>query len=146
MVKGLLAGKDDPDLDIFGLIGLGVGASQRAKDLVIKGLIAEELELINKELEKFKKGRGAPTKAFSINEIRAHKVLGARNMLQKTGEQIISQKILLDVARQVENILIQYGSVLEKDRVFPKFANERTMQNSVSKGLKKLGIDLKIHE
>jgi hypothetical protein len=42
-LTGLFGGSIDPN-DPFALVGLGVGATQRAKDLVLKGLEVEHQE------------------------------------------------------------------------------------------------------
>lgn len=129
---GLLGG----ELDFFAELGLGFGASDRAKLLVLKGLEAELGEL----RRQMKPTRGRPRKEFpNIDIERAAAVLGAADLWRDTlGEGPPTQKAAIDLAIQIDTILVKAAV-----RSAPLFGGKMTtflrLQNSVSKGLADLG-------
>jgi hypothetical protein len=157
-LTGLLGGSIDPN-DPLALVGLGVGATQRAKDLVLKGLEVERQEeltafLENKlaklaaeetalnesatSLDKFlalKSGtKGRPTKGWlTIDVERAAVVIDAASMyFERFNKKIASQEKAIDMALQIDAILVESGD--RNKRLFR--VAMPAIRNSVSKGLK----------
>jgi hypothetical protein len=130
---GLLGG----ELAIFVILGLGLGASARTKELVLKGLLAEQMSLFE---ARAKRGRGRPRKEVpNIDRERAAAVLGADDLWRdKKGEGAPTQKAAIELAIQIDAILVKAGA-----RNTPLFGGEMTtfarLQTSVSKGLRELG-------
>ena len=129
---GLLGG----ELDLFGIIGLGLGASDRAKELVLKGLLAELAERIRQ----LKPTRGRPRKGtLNIDLERAAAVLGADKFLRDTrGRSARTQKEAIEIAIQIDQIL--FDERVRDKRLFGN-AETKTFQDSVSKGLRDIGED-----
>ena len=157
-LTGLLGGTIDPN-DPLALVGLGVGATQRAKDFVLKGLEVERQEeltvLIENELAKLAAdeialserrksldkllgsksgGKGRPTKGWlTIDVERAAAIIDAASMyFEKFNRKISSQEKAIDMAMQIDAILVKHGS--RNKRLFR--AGMSAIRNSVSKGLK----------
>lgn len=124
------------DSDPLASIGLGLGASLEARRLALLGLLAE----VDEKLADLKPKRGAPKKAMSISVNRAAAVLGADDFLRrKTGKGAGTQKKAIEVAAQIDRILCE-----TEQRNKPLFGKATTMerlQNSVSEGLRELGVD-----
>lgn len=128
---GLLGG----ELDIFGLIGLGLGATPRAKELVLKGFALEYLEQSKLLAKSLKRKRGAPTKDISINVERAAAVLGASDLFREiTGRDCPSQKAAIALAQQIDQILSDADPT--RTSLFPNTVTFKTFQDTVSDGLK----------
>ena len=120
---------ENPDDKLFREIGLGAGSSQRAKELVILGLLSEF---------KTKKRRGRPEVIITKDMKRADRILG---VIKLTGRSDLSQVELINVARQIERILIDKGQ--EVEILFSEHGqSDRALKNSVSAGLKALGENL----
>ena len=157
-LTGLLGGTIDPN-DPRALVGLGVGATQRAKDFILKGLEVERQEeltvLIENELAKLAAdeialserrksldkllgsksgGKGRPTKGWlTIDVERAAAIIDAASMyFEKFNRKISSQEKAIDMAMQIDAILVKHGS--RNKRLFR--AGMSAIRNSVSKGLK----------
>ena len=108
---GLLGDPDPNSPDyFFSSIGLGLGASDRAKELVVKGLIFESMESSKLELAAMKTPVGRPPVIVTIDMERANRVLGTA---ERMGRSDLSQVELINVARQVENILIGEGIAIK---------------------------------
>jgi hypothetical protein len=131
-----LVGLLGDELDLFAAVGLGHGASDRAKSLVLKGLESELSEL----RRQLKPTRGRPRKEFpNIDIERAAAVLGAADLWRdEMGEGPPTQKAAIELAIQIDTILVKAAV-----RSAPLFGGEMTtfprLQNSVSKGLANLG-------
>ncbi len=132
---GLLGG----ELDLFALVGLGLGASGRAKELVLKGLLAELDERLKLLKEEQKRGRGRPKKDLpNIDIERAAAILGADDLwLNLTGKHAPTQKAALGLACQIDDILFQSGN--RTRRLFGGTTTEKSFQDSISRGLRKIG-------
>lgn len=131
---GLLGG----ELDLFAVVGLGLGASDRAKVLVLKGLEAELRELICQP----KPFRGRPRKDTSnIDVERAAAVLSADKFLRdKFGRGARTQKEAIEVAIQIDRILCEGGA--RNQRLFDdNMVAFKRFQDSVSVGLRGIGED-----
>jgi len=157
-LTGLLGGSIDTN-DPLALVGLGVGATQRAKDLVLKGLEFERQEELNafienelaklaadetalnerlKSLDKLlgskSGGKGRPTKGWLTLDVeRAAAIIDAASMyFERFNRKISSQEKAIDMAMQIDAILVKHGS--RNKRLFR--AGISAIRNSVSKGLK----------
>ena len=160
-LTGLLGGSIDPN-DPLAFVGLGVGATQRAKDVILKGLeverqealkaflknedaklAAEEAALAAKmaDLDKFQGsrtgGKGRPTKGWlTIDVERAAAVIDAADLyFQSFDKKIASQEKAIEIALQIDAILVKSG---DRERSLFLHTNMRGIRNSVSKGLKEL--------
>ena len=157
-LTGLLGGSIDTN-DPLALVGLGVGATQRAKDLVLKGLEFERQEELNafienelaklaadetalnerlKSLDKLlgskSGGKGRPTKGWLTLDVeRAAAIIDAASMyFERFNRKISSQEKAIDMAMQIDAILVKHGS--RNKKLFR--AGMSAIRNSVSKGLK----------
>jgi hypothetical protein len=157
-LTGLLGGSIDTN-DPLALVGLGVGATQRAKDLVLKSLEFERQEELNafienelaklaadetalnerlKSLDKLlgskSGGKGRPTKGWLTLDVeRAAAIIDAASMFfERFNRKISSQEKAIDMAMQIDAILVKHGS--RNKRLFR--AGISAIRNSVSKGLK----------
>ena len=130
---GLLGG----ELDFFAKVGLGWGASDRAKELVLKGLVAE----LDERIRQFKPKRGRPRKGtLNIDVERAAAVLGANDLsLATCGRDARTQKEAIEIAIQIDGILFEGG--VRGKRLFGKTVTGERFQDSVSKGLHAIGED-----
>jgi hypothetical protein len=142
--KTLLAdgmGTSDPldgERDLFAEIGLGLGASLRAKELVLKGLLAEIYEQHLADAADEKRGRGRPNKETSVDIERAAAALAADDLWRdKTGKGCFTQQDAIDLAKQIEKILFE--SEHRQSRLFAKTTSESRLTTSVSKGIGILG-------
>jgi hypothetical protein len=159
-LTGLLGGSIDPD-DPLALVGLGVGATQRAKDLVLKGLEVERQEeltaFFEKELAKLvveksalkeratsldkflalKSGtKGRPRKGWLTLDVkRAAAIIDAANLyFQRFQKKIETQEKAIEIALQIDKILVENGN--REEGLF--LSAMPAIRNSVSKGLKEL--------
>ena len=157
-LTGLLGGSIDTN-DPLALVGLGVGATQRAKDLVLKSLEFERQEELNafienelaklaadetalnerlKSLDKLlgskSGGKGRPTKGWLTLDVeRAAAIIDAASMFfERFNRKISSQEKAIDMAMQIDAILVKHGS--RNKKLFR--AGMSAIRNSVSKGLK----------
>ena len=157
-LTGLLGGSIDTN-DPLALVGLGVGATQRAKDLVLKGLeferqeelnafienelaklaadetaLSERLKSVDKLLESKSGGKGRPAKGWLTLDVeRAAAIIDAASMyFERFNRKISSQEKAIDMAMQIDAILVKHGS--RNKRLFR--AGISAIRNSVSKGLK----------
>lgn len=132
---GLLGGK----VDFFGALGLELGATVRAKELVLKGIAFEYQEKLKLLAEAEKLQRGRPKKSFpNIDAQRAAAVLGANDLWRaKTGQDAPTQKAAIELAQQIDQILC--SAELGRKPLFGNMTEFKSWQDSVSKGLRKLG-------
>ena len=157
-LTGLLGGSIDTN-DPLALVGLGVGATQRAKDLVLKGLeferqealtafienelaklavdetaLSERLKSVDKLLGSKSGGKGRPTKGWLTLDVeRATAIIGvARMYFERFNRKISSQEKAIDLAMQIDAILVKHGD--RSNRLF--LVAMPAIRNSVSKGLK----------
>ena len=153
-LTSLLGGSIDPN-DPLAFVGLGVGATQRAKDLVLKGLEAERQEALmafleNKytklaaeeaalaakmaDLDKFygsrTGGKGRPTKGWLTIDVERD---AADFYFQGSDKKISSQEKAIEIAVQIDAILVKSG---DRERSLFLHTDIRGIRNSVSKGLK----------
>lgn len=96
--------------DFFRELGM-TDATDRAKELALRGYMAELDEKIAAHNAVQRRGRGAPKKKFSIDVVRADRVLGAAEMLRRNGFPPQTVRSLIDVAVQVESILASRGLI-----------------------------------
>jgi hypothetical protein len=134
---GLLGG----ELDVFGIIGLGLGASPRAKELILKGLLFEFAEQEKVLTGKQKRSKGRPRKDFPKIDIeRGAAVLGADDLWRdKTGKGLPTQKAAIELAQQIDRILCKNDSA--RKPLFGTMTEFKRVQDSVSKGLREIGLD-----
>ncbi len=138
--------------DLFASLGLGLGGSERAKALVLKGLLSERMAEIEKQLADMKPTRGRPNGGPSLDARRAAAVLGADDFYRnRLGKPAPTQKAAIELAIQIDRLLSERDrGVIEAGKVpLPKhkqhmslFGNMTTfarLQTSVSKGLRELG-------
>lgn len=157
-LTGLLDGTIAPN-DPLALVGLGVGATQRAKNLVLKGLEVERQQELNafvenklaklaadqtalnerrKSLDKLlgsKSGaKGRPTKGwFTLDVERAAAIIDAASWyFQRFGKKIDTQERAIEIALQFDEIFVDIG--VRNKRLFP--VGMPAIRNSVSIGLK----------
>ena len=130
---GLLGG----ELDLFAVVGLGWGASDRAKELVLKGLVAE----LDERIRQWKPKRGRPRKGtFNIDLERAAGALAADKYLRKKrGRGARTQKEAIETAKKHDEILFEGG--VRGKRLFGETVTDERFQDSVSKGLRAIGED-----
>lgn len=131
---GLLGG----DFDLFAAVGLGLGASDRARVLVLKGLAAELGELICQ----MKPTRGRPRRdTWNIDVERAAAVLSADQLLrERFGRGARTQKEAIEIAMQIDRTLFECGA--RNRRLFDdKMVAFKRFQDSVSRGLRGIGED-----
>ena len=158
-LTSLLGVPIDPD-DPLAFVGLGLGATQRAKDLVLKGLqferqeelesfIESEISRLNAEraalaekradLDKFlgvrTSGRGRPTKGWlTLNVKQGAAVIDAADLYyQRFGKKMSSQEHAIEFAMALNRALVDQG--LRERELF--ISAMPAIRNSVSKGLKK---------
>ena len=161
-LTSLLGVPIDPD-DPLAFVGLGLGATERAKELVLKGLEYEqrqelhaflqaELSRLDAEMAELDgrradldrlvggptSGRGRPSKGwFNIDVKRASATLAADDFhYEKKGEHFSSQIDAIHLAIEIERILFTHGQI--EDRLFDPMTSIKTFQDSVSAGLQKL--------
>lgn len=157
-LTGLLGGAINTK-DPLALVGIGVGATQRAKDLILKGLeferqeelkafmkdeiakLAAEEVALNEELKRLDKllgsksgTKGRPTKGWLTIDIeRAAAVIDAADLyFERFNRKISSQEKAIDIAIQIDAILVKHGD--RNKRLF--WVTMPAIRNSVSKGLK----------
>ena len=100
----------DGERDLFAEIGLGLGASLRAKELVLKGLFAEVYEQHLADAAEEKQGRGRPKKEIFVDVERAAATLAADDFWRgKIGKGLLTQKDATHLAKEIEKILIESG-------------------------------------
>lgn len=119
--------------------GLGLGATKEARRWALLGYCTEQLRRFEEQLSKLKPRRGRPTVKITVDMKRAAAVLAADDFwCDKTGERLQTQKIAIELAAQIDKILCEAGG-----REKPLFGSMTTMkrfQDSVSKGLRELGL------
>lgn len=157
-LTGLLGGSIDTN-DPLALVGLGVGTTQRAKDLALKGLeferqealtafienelaklavdetaLSERLKSVDKLLGSKSGGKGRPAKGWLTLDLeRAAAIIDAASMyFERFNRKISSQEKAIDMAMQIDAILVKHGS--RNKKLFR--AGMSAIRNSVSKGLK----------
>jgi hypothetical protein len=124
----------DGERDLFAEIGLGLGASLRAKELVLKGLFAEIYEQHLVDLAEMKRGRGRPKKETSIDIERAAAVLAADDFVRaKTGKGCLTQRDATQVAKEIEKILVESGCL--RSGAFTNPPADGPLATSVSRGI-----------
>lgn len=122
------------------LMGVGFGASPEAKRFMLLGYYSEQIRILDQKLAQMKQGKGRPKANITIDIKRAAAVLGADDLYRDTtGSGALTQKAAIDLAAQIDKILCDNGK-----RGKPLFGQMTTMkrwQDSVSKGLRELGIE-----
>ena len=161
-LTSLLGVPINPD-DPLASVGIGLGATERAKELVLKGLefelqqelqsfVQAELSRLDAEMAELNGrradldklvggrtgGRGRPSKGwFNIDVKRASAALAADDFhLESTGKHFSSQIEAIHLAIEIETILFTHGQI--EDRLFDPMTSIKTFQDSVSAGLQKL--------
>jgi len=117
-----------------------LATSQRKQELITKGELFEIWLDMEMRLKKLKPGKGRPKKGFlSIDVERAAAVLGADDLWRNiTGKGAPTQKAAMETAAQIDEGLVEHG--LRCKPLFDNMTSLPTLQNSVSRGLKALGI------
>ena len=153
----------DPD-DPLAFVGLGLGATDRAKELVLKGLEFERQEELKSfieseisrlsadgaalaekqaDLEEFfgarTSGRGRPTKGWLTLDVKqAAAVIDAADLYyQRFGKKMSSQEHAIEFAMALNRALVDQG--LRERELF--VSGMSAIRNSVSKGLKEFPDD-----
>ena len=158
-LTSLLGVPIDPD-DPLAFVGLGLGATQRARDLVLKGLefecqeefieseisrldaecaaLAEKIADLNELLGARTGGRGRPSKGWlTIDVKRAAAVLSVDDIYRnKKGKSFSRQIDAINSAIKIEKVLFERG--LLEDRLFDPMTTIKRFQDSVSAGLQEL--------
>ena len=161
-LTGLLGGSIDTN-DPLAFVGLGVGATQRAKDLVLLGLeyekqlslqafieseitrldadsavLAEKIADLDELLGARASGRGRPRKGWLTMDVkRAGAVLGADDLYRdKKGESFSRQIDAINFAIEIEKVLFEHGHL--EERLFDPMTTIKRFQDSVSAGLQEL--------
>ena len=158
-LTSLLGVPIDPD-DPLAFVGLGLGATQRARDLVLKGLefecqeefieseisrldaecaaLAEKIADLNELLGARTGGRGRPSKGWlTIDVKRANAVLGADDLYREKRGKSFSRHIdAINFAIKIEKALFENGHL--EERLFDPMTSTKRFQDSVSAGLQKL--------
>lgn len=161
-MAGLLGGTIDSE-DPLAFVGLGLGATQRAKDLVLLGLeyekqlslqafiegeitrldaesaaLAKQIADLDELLGAHSSGRGRPRKGWlTIDVKRAGAVLGADDLRRdKVGDGFARQIDAINFAIKIESSLFELGHL--EERLFDPMTTIKRFQDSVSNGLKKL--------
>ena len=130
---GLLGG----ELDFWGKIGLGMGASPRARELIVKGMLFEKYHEIERKLSELKRKPGRPKEFISIDVRRASAVLGAAELaLERNPEIALTQKAAIEIAQQIDKILVEAGE--RESALFDDMTTFARIQTSVSRGLSEL--------
>lgn len=159
-LTGLLGGSIDTN-DPLALVGLGVGATQRAKDLVLLGLeyekqlllkgfceseitrldadsavLAEKIAELDEFLGAGASGRGRPRKGWLTLDVkRAAAVIDAADWyFQRFQTKVETQERAIEIAQKIDKILVETG--IREEGLF--LAAIPAIRNSVSKGLKEL--------
>jgi hypothetical protein len=161
-LTSLLGVPIDPD-DPLAFVGLGLGATQRARDLVLKGLefeqqlelqtfveseisrldaeiaaVAEKIADLDELLGAQTGGRGRPSKGWlTIDVKRAAAVLSVDDIYRnKKGKSFSRQIDAINSAIKIEKVLFERG--LLEDRLFDPMTTIKRFQDSVSAGLQEL--------
>ena len=161
-MAGLLGGTIDSE-DPLAFVGLGLGATQRAKDLVLLGLeyekqlslqafiegeitrldaesaaLAKQIADLDELLGAHSSGRGRPRKGWlTIDVKRAGAVLGADDLRRdKVGDGFARQIDAINFAIKIESSLFELGHL--EERLFDPMTTIKRFQDSVSNGLKKI--------
>jgi hypothetical protein len=161
-LTSLLGVTMDPD-DPLAFVGLGLGATQRARDLVLKGLEFERQEelkaFIESEISRLDAecaalaekradldellgaqtgGRGRPSKGWlTIDVKRAAAVLSVDDIYRnKKGKSFSRQIDAINSAIKIEKVLFERG--LLEERLFDPMTSTKRFQDSVSAGLQEL--------
>ena len=85
-----------------------------------------------------KKARGAPKKEIKKNMMRANKYLSAKEFLIERGYQNPSHKGVIEFLIQAANILYDNDAISKEDRDLFKCTSMKSIQNTISIGLKQL--------
>ena len=85
-----------------------------------------------------KKARGAPKKAITKPMLRASKYLSAREGLNKMGYENPTKKVVIEHLIQISNILYEHKAISKEDRDLFTSTSMKSIQNTISKGLKEL--------
>lgn len=161
-LTSLLGVPIEPDNNLA-FVGLGLGATQRARDLVLKGLefeqqlelqtfveseisrldaeiaaVAEKIADLDELLGAQTGGRGRPSKGWlTIDVKRAAAVLSVDDIYRnKKGKSFSRQIDAINSAIKIEKVLFERG--LLEDRLFDPMTTIKRFQDSVSAGLQEL--------
>ena len=85
-----------------------------------------------------KKARGAPKKVITKPMLRADKYLSAKEFLIERGHQNPSHKGVIEFLIQAANILYDNNAISKEDRDLFTLPSMKSIQNTISKGLKDL--------
>ncbi len=121
-------------------VGLGLGASDRARDLVLKGIEFEWREMISEVLEAPKRQPGRPSirdKRFTIHSQRAFCLYATAKRIKKVRGIALDEGLEITLRELIE----------EAEKAFPTRGIFKTpkdfdkMRKSIKHGRKALGID-----
>ena len=85
-----------------------------------------------------KKNRGAPKKEITKNMLRADKFLSAKESLIERGHENPSNKAVIEFLIQAANILYDNNAISKEDRDLFTLPSMKSIQNTISIGLKEL--------
>ena len=106
------------------------------KALTYLGYLEVEMDRLQKLSPK--KARGAPKKAITKPMLRASKYLSAREGLNKMGYENPTKKVVIEHLIQISNILYEHKAISKEDRDLFTSTSMKSIQNTISKGLKEL--------
>ena len=85
-----------------------------------------------------KKARGAPKKEITKDMLRASKFLSAKEGLIKREHKNPTKKVVIEYLIQISNILYEHNAISKEDRDLFTSTSMKSIQNTISKGLKEL--------
>lgn len=137
---GFMAGEKG-EYDPLVTVGLGLGTSRRARELIIKGLLLENEAALKNEIASMRRRPGRPASEITADVRRAEVVLRLKNGI---GRECRKPNDLIGLAIQVEEILLRHGELTVEERLFdPVMVTWERLQSSVSTGLRRLGYSAK---
>ncbi|MFD0978213.1 hypothetical protein [Tropicimonas aquimaris] len=130
-------------------IGLGLWASPRARELVVKGLLFERWLQLEEEIKRLKRPAGRP-KAFDgpLSNIDAQRAFALWEFAHRLGAGIKKRPFDPSIGVGITTrALIGLAKIVEADLspdikpLFPSMTSDATLEQSVSRGRAALGID-----
>ena len=97
-----------------------------------------QLKLLRLEKLSPKRARGAPKKEFTKDILRASQFISAKEALIRDGNLNPTNKVVIEYLIQISNILYEHNAISKEDRDLFTSTSMKSIQNTISKGLKKL--------
>ena len=96
------------------------------------------LETVRLEKLSPKRARGAPKKKITRDMLRASQFLSAKESLIKREHKNPTNKVVIEYLIQISHILYEHNAISKEDRDLFTSTSMKSIQNTISKGLKKL--------